>query len=120
MPPATPRAKASRTANVEGPPGSGGLSIGCLTRPPSDADKNLGLKYFLNGQLVSDIVPETSKVATDTIDYVATDSTGLAATSTRTMNIDPAAPLPVPDCSASTTIRAASSSPAAVASSTVQ
>ena len=39
---------------------------------PTDADKNLGLKYLLNGQLVSNIVLDTSKVATDTIDYVTT------------------------------------------------
>jgi hypothetical protein len=49
-----------------------------------DADKNLGLRYFLNGALVSDIVVDTSRVATDTIDYVATDPTGRIATSTQT------------------------------------
>jgi hypothetical protein len=33
---------------------------------------------------------DTSAVATDTIDYVATDAAGLAATSTRTVLIEPA------------------------------
>ncbi len=59
------------------------------------ADLNLGLKYFLNGQLVSNIVLDTSAIATDTIDYVVTDPTGLAATSTRTIIID------APDASSS-------------------
>ena len=36
------------------------------------ADLNLGIKTFLNGTLVSDIVIDTTQVATDTIDYVAT------------------------------------------------
>jgi hypothetical protein len=49
------------------------------------ADINLGLKYFLNGALVSNIVIDTSEAATDTIQYVATDPTGLTATSTRTV-----------------------------------
>ena len=35
-------------------------------------------------------MPDTSEVTTDTIDYVATDSTGLAATSTRTIIIEAA------------------------------
>jgi hypothetical protein len=52
------------------------------------ADLNLGLKYFLNGALVSDIVLDTSEVATDTIDYVASDPTGGTATSTRTILIE--------------------------------
>jgi len=52
------------------------------------ADLNLGLKYFLNGALVID----TTQVATDTIQYVATDPTGLTSTSTRTVIIEPATP----------------------------
>jgi hypothetical protein len=39
-------------------------------------DTNLGYKTFLNGTLVSNIVLDTSNVATDTIDYVATDTDG--------------------------------------------
>ena len=52
------------------------------------ADLNLGYKTFLNGQLVSNIVIDTSAEATDTIDYVATDSSGNAATSTRIVIIN--------------------------------
>lgn len=53
-------------------------------------DPNLGLKYFLNGALVSNIVLDTSEVATDTIDYVATDTYGNTATSTRTVIVEAA------------------------------
>jgi hypothetical protein len=55
-----------------------------------NVDQNLGLKYFLNSTLVSNIVIDTSAPATDTIDYVATDSAGNTATSTRTVIISPA------------------------------
>ena len=55
-----------------------------------DVDQNLGYKTFLNGTLVSDIVVDTSAAATDTIDYVATDSAGNTATSTRTVIVDAA------------------------------
>jgi hypothetical protein len=48
---------------------------------------DLGIKTFLNGQLVSTIVLDTSAAATDTIDYVATDPSGLTSTSTRTVVI---------------------------------
>ena len=57
-----------------------------------NVDQNFGLKYFLNGALVSNIVIDTSTVATDTIDYVATDNANNAATSTRTVIVE--APLP--------------------------
>ena len=70
------------------------------------ADLNLGLKYFLNGTLVSNIVLDTSQVATDTIDYVATNANGLSATSTRTILIQPATPPLVPDFPATTTFPA--------------
>jgi hypothetical protein len=70
---------------------------------PSGADKNIGLKYFLNGALVSDIVIDTTQVATDTIDYVAADANGLTSTSTRIV-----------------IIQALASPPPAVASSTSQ
>ena len=61
------------------------------TGPGQAGDTNLGLKTFLNGTLVSNIVIDTSQVATDTIDYVATDTDGLTATSTRTVLIEAAA-----------------------------
>jgi hypothetical protein len=54
-------------------------------------DTNLGYQTFLNGTLVSNITIDTSQVATDTIDYVATDNDGLTATSTRTVLIEPTA-----------------------------
>jgi hypothetical protein len=65
-------------------------------------DTNLGLKYFLNGALVSNIVLDTSAVATDTIDYVASDIWGNTATSTRTVIIE-ASPSIIPSDDASTT-----------------
>jgi hypothetical protein len=46
---------------------------------------NLGYKTFLDGALVSNIVINTTLVATDTIDYVATDTWGKTSTSTRTV-----------------------------------
>jgi hypothetical protein len=48
----------------------------------------LSLKYFLSGALVSDIIVDTSAAATDTIDYVATDTWGNTATATRTVIIE--------------------------------
>ena len=39
-----------------------------------EQDKNLGIKTYLNGALVNDIVLDTSAPATDTIDYVVTDT----------------------------------------------
>jgi hypothetical protein len=70
-------------------------------------DTNLGLKYFLNGALVSNIVIDTSAVATDTVDYVATDSRGNAATSTRTVIVEAQVSLP-PAASSATTSAATS------------
>jgi hypothetical protein len=67
------------------------------------ADLNLGIKTFLNGKFVSNIVIDTSSMATDTIDYVATDSAGLTATSTRTVIVEPAALPPATSPSASST-----------------
>jgi hypothetical protein len=60
------------------------------TGPDQAGDTNLGLQTFLNGTPVSNIDIDTSQVATDTIDYVATDSDGLTATSTRTVLIEAA------------------------------
>ena len=53
-----------------------------------NGDQNIGLKTFVNGKLVSDIVIDTSAAATDTIDYVATDNAGNTATSTRTVIVE--------------------------------
>ncbi len=51
-------------------------------------DTDLGITTFLNGTLVSNIVIDTSEVATDTIDYVATDTAGLTSTSIRTVIVE--------------------------------
>jgi surface protein with Ig-like domain len=75
------------------------------------ADLNLGIKTLLNDTLTSNIVIDTSAVATDTIDYVVSDSTGLTATSTRTIIISAPVASNTPSTSASST--AASSSPSA-------
>ena len=53
---------------------------------------DLGYKTFLDGALVSDIIIDTTQVATDTIDYVATDTWGNTSTSTRTVIIEPVSP----------------------------
>jgi Domain of unknown function (DUF5011) len=66
------------------------------------ADLNLGIKTFLNCSLVSNILLDTSGVATDTIDYVATDSVGLTSTSTRTILIEAAAPTSAVQATSST------------------
>lgn len=58
------------------------------------ADLNLGIKTFLNGTLTSNIVIDTSSVATDTIDYVVTDANGLTSTSSRTVIIQAATSSP--------------------------
>jgi hypothetical protein len=56
---------------------------------------------------VSNIVLDTSAVATDTIDYVATDTSGNAATSTRTVIVEAQASSP-PAVSSATTSAAIS------------
>ena len=60
------------------------------TGPGQAGNTNLGYQTFLNGALVSSIAIDTSQAATDTIDYVATDQSGLTATSTRTVIIQAA------------------------------
>jgi hypothetical protein len=71
---------------------------------------NLGIKTYVNGTLTSNIVIDTSQVATDTIQYVATDQNGLTATSTRTVIIEPAeAPSIIPTAVASSTATTTSS-----------
>jgi hypothetical protein len=51
---------------------------------------DLDVRYFLNGALVSNIVIDTSAAATDTIDYIATDTWGNTATSTRDVIVEAA------------------------------
>ena len=64
--------------------------LGAIITAP-EQDKNLGIKTYLNGALVSDIVLDTSQAAADTIDYVVTDQNGLTSTSTRTVIVEAAA-----------------------------
>ena len=54
--------------------------------PGQVGDANLGYQTYLNG--ISNIAIDTTQVATDTIDCVATDTDGLASTSTRTVIIE--------------------------------
>jgi hypothetical protein len=77
------------------------ISNSRLTGPQQDL--NLGIKTFLNGKLVSNIALDTSAVATDTIDYVATDSAGLTSTSTRTVIIEAAPSTSAPATTTPTT-----------------
>jgi hypothetical protein len=79
------------------------MKMGARITAP-EQDNNLGIKTYLNGALVSNTVLDTSAVATDTIDYVVTDQTGLTSTSMRTVIIDPVAALSIvpPDVSTST------------------
>jgi hypothetical protein len=51
---------------------------------------SLGYRIFLNGQLVGTITLDSRAVATDTIDYVASDTWGNTATSTRTVIVQAA------------------------------
>ena len=67
-------------------------TISGTTTPPSIdiQGHDLGYKTFLDGAFVSNIVINTSQAATDTIDYVATDTWGNTATSTRTVVVEAA------------------------------
>ena len=62
--------------------------LGATITGPTETDKNLGIKTYLNGTLVSDIVLDTSTTTTNTMDYVATDANGLTSTSIRTVLIE--------------------------------
>jgi hypothetical protein len=79
---------------VPGQFGWGYVCVAALPPPPlgsiCQGGTPFGIKTFLNSALVSDIVIDTSQVATDTIDYVVTDPTDLTAISTRTILIEPA------------------------------
>jgi hypothetical protein len=71
-----------------------------------EADLNLSIKTFHNDTLVSNIVLDTSSQATDTIDYVATDPSGVATTSTRTLIVEARAIVPNDDASTTSTTTA--------------
>jgi hypothetical protein len=68
---------------------------------------NLGIKTYLSGALVGNIVLDTSAAATDKIDYVANDGQGLTSTSTRTVIVEPAT-VPPPASSANASSSATS------------
>ncbi|MDE1924620.1 MAG: DUF5011 domain-containing protein, partial [Patescibacteria group bacterium] len=55
--------------------------------PGQAGDTNLGIYTFVNGSPVTSITLDTSTTTTYLIDYVATDHTGLTATSTRRVNV---------------------------------
>ena len=79
-----------------------------ITGPQSDL--NLGITTYVNGVETSPIQIDTSEVATDTIDYVATDQSGLTSTTTRTVIVE--APSIVPSNDASTTASTSASTTA--------
>jgi hypothetical protein len=82
------------------------------------ADLNLGIHTYLNDAPVNTIQIDTTQVATDTIQYVATDQTGLTATSKRTVIVR------APDSAAFPTVvinpNVATTSASAAATSTAQ
>jgi hypothetical protein len=55
---------------------------------------DLSYRTFINGVLSGNILIDTWHIATDTIEYVATDTWGNTATSTRTVIIEPATASP--------------------------
>jgi hypothetical protein len=69
------------TITITIPVGDTYADLGATITGPT-TDLNLGIMTFLIGRLVSNIVLDTSRQATDTIDYVATDSAGQTCTRT--------------------------------------
>jgi hypothetical protein len=64
---------------------------------------NLGITTYVNGAPMNPVQIDTSTVTTDTIDYVATDQSGLTSTSTRTVIIQaPPSIAPTDDAATST------------------
>jgi hypothetical protein len=61
------------------------MDLGAIVHDNQGND--LSYRTFINGALSGNILIDTSQVATDTIDYVATDTWGNTATSTRTVLI---------------------------------
>jgi hypothetical protein len=86
--------------------------LGAMITGPR-ADLNLGIKTFLNGALVSNIMLDTSAAATDTIDYVVTDAGGLTSTSTRIVVVQAPVTSAASDQTASTNQDTATTSGAA-------
>jgi hypothetical protein len=68
-------------------------SFWCCSRTNSPRhcnSPNLGIQTFLNGTPINPVQIDTTQAATDTIQYVATDQSGLTSTSTRTVIIEAA------------------------------
>ena len=57
---------------------------------PTTKGHDLSYRTFLNGMLSGNILIDTSQAATDTVDYVATDTWGNTSTSTRTLIVQAA------------------------------
>lgn len=89
--------------------GSAYNDLGATITGPQ-ADLNLDIKTFLNGPLTSNIVIDTSAVATDTIGYVVTDQNGLTSTTTRMVKIEPRASPALATTAAATTTQATTTS----------
>jgi len=62
------------------------IDLSAVITGPTEADKNLGIYTFVNGQAVTDVSLDTGTTTTYIIDYVATNSFG-TATSTRIVTI---------------------------------
>ena len=79
--------------------------LGALITGPTEADKNLGIRIFVDGrelQPVETAQIDTSAPGEHTIDYVAENSFG-TATSTRTVIVDAPASVVAIDASATST-----------------
>jgi hypothetical protein len=61
-----------------------------VRRSPARNPLDLGITTYVNGTPMNPVQLDTIQAATDTIDYVATDSQGLTSTSTRTVIIQAA------------------------------
>jgi hypothetical protein len=94
-PPKTPRTAAGSVKRVPFP-SCRRLAHSKLHRQPARNQHSRELSGgnqidFVNGTPISPVQIDTTQAATDTIAYVVTDQSGLTATSTRTVIIEPAA-----------------------------
>jgi hypothetical protein len=86
--------------------GASYTDLGATITSPQ-ADLNLGIATYVNGAPMNPVQINTTQAATDTIDYVVTDQSGLTATSTRTVIVQALSPAGQVDA---TTTQATSSS----------
>lgn len=88
--PPTRRLKTKSTATTRRRAGGDTYNdLGATIEGPQ-ADLDLGIQTYLHGAPMSSIQIDTSDAATDTIDYIVTDQTGLTSTTTRTVIIESA------------------------------